>query len=54
VSESKSARKQPNTSKQRVKRVVLEDVSEPIEATEQSRAPSDVDELTLLSIIDVS
>jgi hypothetical protein len=54
VSESKSARKQPNTSKQRVKRVVLEDVSEPVEATEQSRAPSDVDELTLLSIIDVS
>lgn len=54
VSESKSSRKQPNTSKQRVKRVVLEDASEPVEATEQSRAPSDVDELTLLSVIDVS
>ncbi|CAI7564675.1 unnamed protein product [Penicillium pancosmium] len=52
VSESKSSRKQPNSSKQRVKRVVLEDVSEPVEATEQSRAPSDVDELTLLSVID--
>ncbi|KAJ5093207.1 hypothetical protein N7456_009068 [Penicillium angulare] len=50
--ESKSAKKQPNTSKQRVKRVVVEDVSEPVEATEQSRMPSEVDELTLLSIID--
>lgn len=49
--ESKSAKKQPNTSKQRVKRVVVEDVSEP---TEQSKISSDVDELTLLSIIDVS
>lgn len=54
VSGSKSSRKQPNTSKQRVKRVVVEDVSEPLEVTEQSRAQSDVDELTLLSVIDVS
>lgn len=54
VSESKSSRKQPNTSKQRVKRVVVEDVSGPVEATEQSRASSDVDDLTLLSVIDVS
>ncbi|KAJ5646529.1 hypothetical protein N7490_002901 [Penicillium lividum] len=48
-SESKSSRKQPNTSKQRVKRVVVEDVTE---ATEQSKASSQVEDLTLLSIID--
>ncbi|KAJ5633683.1 hypothetical protein N7528_001525 [Penicillium herquei] len=50
--ESRSARKQPNTSKQRIKRVVVEDVSEPVEATEQSKTSSQADELTLLSIID--
>lgn len=52
--ESKSSKKQPNTSKQRVKRVVVEDVSGPVETTEQSRVPSDADDLTLLSVIDVS
>lgn len=50
--ESKSSKKQPNTSKQRVKRVVVEDVSGPVETTEQSRVPSDADDLTLLSVID--
>jgi hypothetical protein len=53
-SESKGSRKQPNTSKQRVKRVVLEDVSSAVESTEQTRASSDVEDLTLLSVIDVS
>lgn len=54
-SETKASRKQPNTSKQRVKRVVMEDVSEPLEATEQSKASStNADDLTLLSVIDVS
>ncbi|KAJ5759142.1 hypothetical protein N7520_006298 [Penicillium odoratum] len=48
-SESKSSRKQPNTSKQRVKRVVVEDVTE---VTEQSKASFQVEDLTLLSIID--
>lgn len=53
-SESKSSRKQPNTSKQRVKRVVVEDLSGPFDATQQSKASSEVDDLTLLSVIDVS
>ncbi|KAJ5526227.1 hypothetical protein N7494_012877 [Penicillium frequentans] len=48
-SESKSIRKQPNTGKQRAKRVVVEDVTE---ATEQSKVSSQVGDLTLLSIID--
>ncbi|KAJ5928596.1 hypothetical protein N7466_007552 [Penicillium verhagenii] len=48
-SESRSIRKQPNTSKQRVKRVVVEDVTE---AAEQSKVSSQVEDLTLLSIID--
>ena len=52
--DSKSVRKQPNMSKQRVKRVVMEDRSGPIEATEQTRASSDAEDLTLLSVIDVS
>lgn len=51
---SKSARKQPNTSKQRVKRVMMEDVSGPIVATEQTKPSMDVEDLTLLSVIDVS
>ncbi|KAJ5791660.1 uncharacterized protein N7518_008671 [Penicillium psychrosexuale] len=49
-SESKSSRKQPNTSKQRVKRVVVEDVTGP-EVSEQTRASSETD-VTLLSVID--
>ncbi|KAJ5543325.1 hypothetical protein N7461_009328 [Penicillium sp. DV-2018c] len=49
-SESKSARKQPNTSKQRVKRVVVEDTTGP-EVSEQTKASSETD-LTLLSVID--
>ena len=53
-SESKSARKQSNTGKQRIKRVVVEDVSDPVEVTEQSKNSSQVDELTLLSAVDVS
>jgi hypothetical protein len=53
-SDSKSARKQPNTSKQRVKRVVMEDSSGPVEATEQTRTSSVAEDLTLLSVIDVS
>jgi hypothetical protein len=50
-SESKSSRKQPNTSKQRVKRVVVEDFTEP-EVSQQTRASSETGDLTLLSIID--
>lgn len=53
-SESKGSRKQPNTSKQRVKRVVVEDMSSAVESTEQTKASSDVEDLTLLSVIDVS
>jgi hypothetical protein len=49
--ESKSSRKQPNTSKQRVKRVVVEDASSPVETTEQTKASSEAD-VTLLSVID--
>ncbi|KAK4862535.1 hypothetical protein LT330_002668 [Penicillium expansum] len=49
-SESKSSRKQPNTSKQRVKRVVVEDVTGP-EVSEQTKASSETD-VTLLSVID--
>ncbi|KAJ5090804.1 hypothetical protein N7532_009488 [Penicillium argentinense] len=52
--ESKGPRKQPNTSKQRVKRVVVEDVSGPVESTEQSKATSEMDDVTLLSVLDVS
>lgn len=52
--DTKSSRKQPNTSKQRVKRVVVEDVSEPLEATEQSKVSSaDAADVTLLSVIEV-
>lgn len=51
-SESKNSRKQSNTGKQRVKRVVVEDLSEPLEGTQQTKASSD--DLTLLSVIDVS
>ncbi|KAJ5891574.1 uncharacterized protein N7473_007802 [Penicillium subrubescens] len=51
-SESKGSRKQPNTSKQRVKRVMLEDVSSAVESTEQTKASSDAEDLTLLSVID--
>jgi regulator of replication initiation timing len=53
-SESRGSRKQPNTSKQRVKRVVVEDISSAVESTEQTKASSDVEDLTLLSVIDVS
>ncbi|KAJ6156883.1 hypothetical protein N7497_005768 [Penicillium chrysogenum] len=49
-SESKSTRKQPNVSKQRVKRVVVEDVTGP-EVSEQTKASSEAD-VTLLSVID--
>ncbi|KAJ5142813.1 uncharacterized protein N7515_001600 [Penicillium bovifimosum] len=49
-SESKSAQKKPNTSKQRVKRVVVEDTTGP-EVSEQTKASSETD-LTLLSVID--
>ncbi|CAL5873616.1 uncharacterized protein PFLUO_LOCUS7897 [Penicillium psychrofluorescens] len=45
------SRKQPNTSKQRVKRVIVEDVSGPVEVTERTKSSSDGD-LTLLSVID--
>ncbi|KAJ5187528.1 hypothetical protein N7449_010522 [Penicillium cf. viridicatum] len=48
--DSKSSRKQPNTSKQRVKRVVVEDVTGP-EVSEQTKASSETD-VTLLSVID--
>lgn len=51
-SESRSSKKQPNTGKQRVKRVVVEDLSEPLEGTQQTKASSE--DLTLLSVIDVS
>lgn len=51
-SEGRSSKKQPNTGKQRVKRVVVEDLSEPLEATQQTKASSE--DLTLLSVIDVS
>ncbi|CAG8039464.1 unnamed protein product [Penicillium olsonii] len=50
-SESKSTRKQPNTSKQRVKRVVLEDTIEP-EVSNQTKASSETGDVTLLSLID--
>lgn len=53
-SESKRSRKQPNTSKQRVKRVILEDISSAVESTEQTKGSTDVEDLTLLSVIDVS
>lgn len=52
--ESKSAKKQPNTGKQRVKRVVVEDVTGPVETTEPSKASSGDDDLTYLTFIDVS
>ncbi|EPS30561.1 hypothetical protein PDE_05513 [Penicillium oxalicum 114-2] len=52
TSESKGNRKQSNTSKQRVKRVILEDVSSALESTEQSKASADGNDLTLLSVID--
>ena len=50
-SESKSSRKQPNTSKQRVKRVVVEDFTEP-EVSQQTKASSETGDMTLLSLID--
>lgn len=46
---NKNPRRQSNTSKQRVKRVVVGDVSGPVENTEQSKT-----DMTLLSVIDVS
>ncbi|KAJ5788490.1 hypothetical protein N7457_003480 [Penicillium paradoxum] len=49
-SNSKSARKQSSTSKQRVKRVVVEDTTEP-DVSEQIKAASETD-VTLLSVID--
>lgn len=49
-SEYKSLKKQPNTGKQRVKRVVVEDLSE----AQQTKGSSEVEDLTLLSVIDVS
>ncbi|KAJ5170356.1 uncharacterized protein N7500_003139 [Penicillium coprophilum] len=49
-SESKSSRKQPSTSKQRVKRVIVEEVTGP-EVSEQTKASSEAD-VTLLSVID--
>ena len=52
-SDNKTSRKQSNTGKQRVKRVVVEDVSEHVETTQQSKLPSDVEDVTLLSVIDV-
>ncbi|CEJ55578.1 hypothetical protein PMG11_01829 [Penicillium brasilianum] len=51
-SESKGSRKQPNTSKQRVKRVILEDISSAVESTEQTKGSTEVEDLTLLSVID--
>ncbi|KAJ6161452.1 hypothetical protein N7470_004848 [Penicillium chermesinum] len=52
---TKTSKKQPNTSKQRIKRVVVEDASEPLEATEQSKtASADAIDLTLLSVVDES
>lgn len=53
-SETKGSRKQPNTSKQRVKRVILEDISSAVESTEQTKGSTEVEDLTLLSVIDVS
>lgn len=50
-SESKKTRKQPNPSKQRVKRVVLEDTTEP-EVSQPTKTSSETGEVTLLSIID--
>ncbi|KXG53685.1 uncharacterized protein PGRI_007350 [Penicillium griseofulvum] len=49
-SESKTSRKQPSTNKQRVKRVVVEEVTGP-EVSEQTKASSEAD-VTLLSVID--
>lgn len=51
--ESKNAKKQSNTSKQRSKRVVVDETTGPVEATEGTKA-SEADDLTLLSTIDVS
>ncbi|KAJ5480710.1 hypothetical protein N7539_006604 [Penicillium diatomitis] len=51
-SESRSHRKQSNTSKQRVKRVILEDVSSALDSTEQTKESAEADDLTLLSVID--
>ncbi|KAJ5675462.1 hypothetical protein N7462_008359 [Penicillium macrosclerotiorum] len=50
--EARTSRKQSNTGKQRVKRVVLDDTTGVIDSTEQTKASSDVENLTLLSIID--
>ncbi|KAG0153184.1 hypothetical protein PDIDSM_5034 [Penicillium digitatum] len=49
-SDTKSSRKQPSTSKQRVKRVVVEDGTGP-EVSEHTKALSETD-VTLLSVID--
>lgn len=49
-SEYKSLKKQPNTGKQRVKRVVVEDLN----GAQQTKGSSEVEDLTLLSVIDVS
>ncbi|KAJ5173004.1 hypothetical protein N7492_005597 [Penicillium capsulatum] len=51
--DSKNAKKQSNTSKQRSKRVVVDDFSGPVDITEATKA-SNVEDLTLLSTIDVS
>jgi hypothetical protein len=53
-SDAKSARKQPNSSKQRSKRVAMEDKSGSVEVTEPTRPSSETEDLTLLSVIDVS
>jgi hypothetical protein len=53
-SDPKSARKQPNSSKQRSKRVAMEDKSGSVEVTEPTRPSSETEDLTLLSVIDVS
>lgn len=49
--EPRSSKKQPNTGKQRVKRVIVEDMSEPLEGIQTKVSSED---LTLLSVIDVS
>ncbi|KAJ5681910.1 uncharacterized protein N7477_001850 [Penicillium maclennaniae] len=53
-SELKNARKQSNTSKQRSKRVMMEEKSGPVDVTEQTRASSEAEDLTLLSVIDTN
>lgn len=52
--DSKNAKKQSNTSKQRSKRVVVDDASGPVNVTDATKASDVVDDLTLLSTFDVS